>query len=55
MATITVKFDEGKKQEQVKFGGTGPDIFAFRPDQPGAMKLEIGKFDATLKKLDSVQ
>ena len=55
MATITVKFDEGKKQEQVKFGGTGPDIFAFRADQPGAMKLEIGKFDATLKKLDSIQ
>jgi hypothetical protein len=55
LATITVKFDDGKKQEQVKFGGTGPDIFAFRADQPGAMKLELGKFDATLKKLDSVQ
>ena len=55
IATITVKFDEGKKQEQVKFGGTGPDIFAFRPDQPGAMKVEMGKFDATVKKLDSIQ
>jgi hypothetical protein len=53
--TIAVKFDEGKKQEQVKFGGTGPDMFAFRPDQPGALKLEIGKFDAALKKLDSIQ
>jgi hypothetical protein len=55
VATISVKFDDGKKQEQVKFGGTGPDIFAFRPDQPGAMKLEMGKYDATLKKLDSIQ
>ena len=54
-AIITVKFDDGKKQEQVKFGGTGPDIFAFRSDQPGAMKLEIGKFDANLKKLDALQ
>jgi Domain of unknown function (DUF4340) len=54
-ATITVKFDDGKKQEQVKFGGTGPDVFAFRLDQPGAMKVEMGKFDAALKKLDSIQ
>jgi hypothetical protein len=55
VATITVKFDDGKKQEQVKFGGTGPDMFAFRPDQPGAMKLELGKFDAAAKKLDAIQ
>jgi Domain of unknown function (DUF4340) len=55
VATITVKFDEGKKQEQVRFGGTGQDIFAFRDDRPGAMKLEPGKFDADVKKLDSIQ
>ena len=52
---ITVKFDEGKKEEQVKFGGTGLDTFAFRPDRPGAMKLEMGKLDADLKKLDAIQ
>lgn len=55
IATITVKFDDGKKEEQVRFGGTGPDIFAFRSDQPGAMKVEMGKFDADVKKLDSIQ
>jgi len=54
-AVISVKFDDGKKQEEVKFGGTGPDVFAFRSDQPGAMKVEMGKFDAALKKLDSIQ
>ncbi len=54
-ATVTVKFDDGKKQESVKFGGSGPDVFAARPDQPGAMKLEMGKFDAAVKKLDSIQ
>ena len=26
-----------------------------RADRPGAMKLEMGKFDADLKKLDSIQ
>jgi hypothetical protein len=52
---ITVKFDDGKKEEQVKFGGTGLDTFAFRADRPGAMKLEMGKLDADLKKLDAVQ
>jgi len=55
MAVITVKFDDGKKQESVKFSGTGPDIFAARSDQPGAMKLELGKYDAAIKKLDSIQ
>jgi hypothetical protein len=55
IAIVSVKYDDGKKQEQVKFGGSGPDMFAFRPDQPGAIKLELGKFDATLKKLDSIQ
>ena len=55
VATITVKFDDGKKQEQVKFGGSGLDTFAFRTDRPGAMKLEAGKFDSDLKKLDTIQ
>lgn len=55
VATMTVKFDEGKKQEQVTFTGKGLDIFASRPDRPGAMKLEAGKFEADLKKLDAIQ
>jgi len=54
-AIITVKFDDGKKEEQVKFGGTSLDTFAFRADRPGAMKLEMGKLDADLKKLDEVK
>jgi hypothetical protein len=39
----------------VKFGGTGVDTFAFRADRAGAMKLEMGKFDADLKKLDEIK
>jgi len=56
-AIITVKFEDGKKEERVTFGrpGSGPDVFASRPDQPGALKVETGKFDDALKKLDSLQ
>jgi hypothetical protein len=55
VATITVKFDDGKKQEQVKFTGAGLDMFAIRADRPGAMKLEGGKLEADLKKLDAIK
>ncbi|HUR19469.1 MAG TPA: DUF4340 domain-containing protein [Vicinamibacterales bacterium] len=54
-AVISVKFDDGKKEERVTIGQRGPDVYAVRPDQPGAMKLELGKYDAAIKKLDSIQ
>ncbi|MCM3880557.1 MAG: DUF4340 domain-containing protein [Vicinamibacterales bacterium] len=54
-ATITVKFDDGKKEERVAIGQRGPDVYAQRPDQPGALKVEMGKYEAALKKLDSIQ
>jgi hypothetical protein len=56
-AVITVKFEDGKKDERVTIGkpGSSPDVFAARPDQPGALKIETGKFDDALKKLDALQ
>lgn len=54
-AVITVKFEDGKKEERVTFGTAGGNAFAVRPDQPGALKIEAGKFEAALKKLDAVQ
>jgi hypothetical protein len=54
-AVIVVKFDEGKKEERVVFGTTASGIFATRADQPGALKIESGKYEEALKKLDSVQ
>jgi hypothetical protein len=54
-ATITVKFDDGKKEERVAIGQRGQDVYAQRPDQPGALKVEMGKYEAALKKLDSIQ
>jgi hypothetical protein len=54
-AVIAVKFDDGKKEERVTFGTSGGTTFAARPDQPGALKLETGKFQDAVKKLDAIQ
>ena len=54
-AIITVKFEDGKKEERVSIGQRGPDVYAVRPDQPGALKVEMGKYEAAIKKLDSIQ
>lgn len=54
-ATITVKFDDGKKEERVTIGQHGSDVYASRRDQPGALKVETGKYEAAIKKLDSIQ
>jgi hypothetical protein len=54
-AVIVVKFDDGKKDERVVIGTTGSGVFATRADQPGAMKIEAGKYEAAVKKLDALQ
>jgi hypothetical protein len=54
-AVITVKFDDGKKEERVTIGQRGADVYAVRPDQSGVLKIEMGKYDAAVKKLDSIQ
>jgi Domain of unknown function (DUF4340) len=54
-AAITVRFDDGKKEERVTFGAAGGSSFATRPDQPGALKLEAGRFEDAVKKLDALK
>ena len=54
-AVVTVKFDDGKKEEKVTIGTTGSAVFGTRADQPGALRIEAGKYEAALKKLDSIQ
>jgi hypothetical protein len=54
-AVVTVKYDDGKKEERVTFGVAGGSAFATRPDQPGALKLDAGKVDAAIKKLDALK
>lgn len=54
-AVIVVKFDDGKKEERVVIGTTGSGVFATRTDQPGALKVEAGRYEDALKKLDALQ
>jgi hypothetical protein len=53
--TVTVKatFDEGRKNETVRVGRVGADVFAGRADEPGAARLDATAFDEILKELDS--
>lgn len=53
-AVIVVKFDDGKKEERVVFGTSGSGVFATRADQPGALKIEPGKYEDAVKKLDAL-
>ena len=52
-AVIVVKFDDGKKEERVTIGTAGASVFATRADQPGALKIEAGKYEDAIKKLDA--
>jgi hypothetical protein len=52
--TITVKFDEGKKEEKVTFGQSGSDVFASRPGEPGAAKADTTDFTEAMKSLDEI-
>ena len=53
-AVIVVKFDDGKKEERVVIGTAGSSVYATRADQPGALKIEAGKYEDAVKKLDAL-
>jgi hypothetical protein len=52
--TVTAKYDEGKKEERVTFGKTGSDVYASRPGEPGAAKINPTEYDEIIKKLDEL-
>jgi hypothetical protein len=51
---VSVKFDDGKKEERVTFGKVGEDVFAARPGEPGAMKTDGADFNEANKNLDEL-
>jgi hypothetical protein len=51
--TVSVKFDEGKKEEKVAFGQAGQDVYATVPG-PGAAKTDANDFNESLKSLDEL-
>ena len=52
--TVVVKFDDGKKEERVAFGKEGNDVYASRPNEPGAAKTDTTEFTESTKALDEL-
>ncbi len=51
---VDAKFDEGKKDEKVTFGQVGTDVFAGRPNEPGAAKSDSADLNDVLKSFDEI-
>src|SRR5262245_19332917 len=52
--TVVAKFDDGKKEDRVIFGKNGDDVYASRPGEPGAAKVESSDFTEVSKTLDEI-
>jgi uncharacterized protein DUF4340 len=52
--TVVAKFDEGKKEERVTFGKVDNDVYAARPGEPGAAKVDATDFNEASKTLDEL-
>jgi hypothetical protein len=52
---VKASYDDGKKNETVSVGREGSNVFAGRPDEPGASKLDASDFDGILKDLDAIK
>ncbi|HET7216439.1 MAG TPA: DUF4340 domain-containing protein [Vicinamibacterales bacterium] len=53
--TVTLKFDDGKREEKVAFARTGSDGFASRAGEPGAAKVDIAAIENIVKSLDAAK
>ncbi|MBP1636776.1 MAG: hypothetical protein H6Q10_3350 [Acidobacteria bacterium] len=52
---VTARYGEDRKQETVRFARVGADVYAGVPNQPGALKVPAGDFDAALKAIDALK
>jgi hypothetical protein len=55
VVVVTVRFDDGKKEEKVTFGRAGVDVHAAMAGQPGAAKIDATEFDDVLKAFEAVK
>jgi hypothetical protein len=55
VATVTAKFDETNKEERVRFGRVGTDVFAGVGEEPGAARVETKAYDEAMKSLDALK
>ena len=53
--TVTVKSNEGKKEERVTFARSGSDAFAVRDGEPGAATIETSAIDSITKALQELK
>ena len=53
--SVTIKFDEGKKEEKVALAKAGTDGFASRTGEPGAAKIDASGIDAAIKALQELK
>jgi hypothetical protein len=51
---VSVKFEDGKKDERVTFGQHGDDVYAQRPGDAGAAKVDATDFKEALKSIDEL-
>jgi len=55
IVTVTIKSDEGKREEKVAFAKNGADAYAVRTGEPGATKIDAGMIDNIVKSLDELK
>jgi hypothetical protein len=52
---VKATYDDGKKNEAVRFGREGTAAYAGRADEPGASTLETAEFEELIKSLDGLK
>jgi hypothetical protein len=53
--TVTIKSNEGKREEKVTFGRSGSDVFAARAGEPGTAKVDGSALDGIVKALEEIK
>ena len=53
--SVAARFDEGKKNEQVRFERSGEDVLAVRGDEAGAARVTTSEFEEALTALDALK
>lgn len=53
--TVTIRFDEGKREEKASFARTGSDGYASRGGEPGAAKVDIAAIENIVKSLEALK
>ena len=53
--TVTIRFDEGKREEKVAFARSGSDGYAARTGEPGAAKVDIAAIENIVKSLEALK